>query len=80
MEQHRIEVWAKLVGDRIAWAVRSPAGRWVALLLKDFEHHGMLGDFNDVKLLTATGVADRFMAEAPGRARPQPRRRAGVHT
>ena len=73
-------MWAKLVGDRIAWAVRAPAGRWVALLLKDFEHHGMLGDFNDVKLLTARGVEDRFMAEAPGQTRPQPRRRAGVHT
>jgi hypothetical protein len=78
--QYRIELWAKLLSDRIAWAVRAPAGRWVALLLKDFEHHGMLGDFNDVKLLTAKGVDDRFMAEGPGQKFPKPRRRAGVHT
>ena len=80
MAQYRIELWVKLVGEHIAWAVRAPAGHWAALLLKDFEHHGMLGDFNDVKLLTAKGVEDRFMAEGPGQARPKPRRRAGVHT
>jgi hypothetical protein len=52
----------------------------VALLLKDFEHHGMLGDFNDAKLLTAKGVEDRFMAKAPDQIRPAPRKLAGVHT
>jgi hypothetical protein len=52
----------------------------VAFLLKDFEHHGMIGDFNDAKLLTATGVEDRFMADGQGQVRPRPRKLAGAHT
>jgi len=52
----------------------------VALLLKDFEHHGMIGDFNDAKLLTTKGVKDAFVAEEPGQTQPGPRKMQGVHT
>ena len=78
--QHEIEIRAKLLGDRIAWAVRAPAGYWTAVLFKDFEHHGMIGDFNDAKLLTVTGVADSFVAEQPGQTTPGRRKLQGVHT
>jgi hypothetical protein len=52
----------------------------VALLFKDFPHHGMIGDFNDAKLLTINGIADYFVAERPGQTTPGPRKRQGVHT
>jgi hypothetical protein len=52
----------------------------MALLFKDFPHHGMIGGFNDAKLLTANGVADYFVAERPGQKTPGPRKRQGVHT
>jgi hypothetical protein len=52
----------------------------VALLLKDFPHHGMIGDFNDAKLLTVNGVRDYFVAERPDHKAPGPRKTQGVHT
>ena len=52
----------------------------MALLFKDFPHHGMVGDFNDAKLLTVKGVADYFVAERPGQMLPGPRKLQGVHT
>lgn len=52
----------------------------MALLFKDFPHHGMIGDFNDAKLLTVDGVADYFVAGRPGQRAPGPRKRQGVHT
>jgi len=52
----------------------------VALLFKDFPHHGMMGDFNDAKLLTVHGVADYFVAERSGQRAPGPRKLQGVHT
>jgi len=52
----------------------------VALLFKDFPHHGMIGDFNDAKLLTVKGVEDYFVAEVPDQKEPAPRKTAGVHT
>ncbi|MBI3327653.1 MAG: hypothetical protein HYZ81_13255 [Nitrospinae bacterium] len=52
----------------------------MALLFKDFEHHGMIGDFNDAKVLSLIGVADYFVAERPGQKAPGPRKRQGVHT
>lgn len=52
----------------------------MALLFKDFPHHGMIGDFNDAKLLTVKGVADYFVTEQPGQTRPEPRKLQGVHT
>lgn len=78
--QYQIELRAKLLGDRIAWAIRAPAGNWAALLFKDFEHHGMIGDFNDAKLLTAKGVADYFVSEIPDQTTPGPRKTQGIHT
>jgi len=78
--QHQIELRAKLLGDWIAWAVRAPASSWVALLFKDFEHHGMIGDFNDAKLLTAKGAADYFVTDIPGQTTPGTRKTQGIHT
>ena len=52
----------------------------MALLFKDFPHHGMIGDFNDAKLLTMNGVDDSFVAEQPGQTAPEPRKLQGVHT
>jgi len=52
----------------------------VALLFKDFPHHGMIGDFNDAKLLTVKGVEDFFVAEFPDQKEPAPRKTSGVHT
>lgn len=49
-------------------------------MFKDFPAAGMLGDFNDVKLLTAQGIEDYFLATQPGVTKPGPRKRAGVHT
>ncbi|GIX49720.1 MAG: hypothetical protein KatS3mg131_3931 [Candidatus Tectimicrobiota bacterium] len=68
------------MGDTIAFAVRANTDRWLAVLFKDFPHHGMLGDFNDAKLLTVEGIADSFVATFPEQRRPGPRRTAGVHT
>ncbi|MBI3007178.1 MAG: hypothetical protein HYY53_02575 [candidate division NC10 bacterium] len=75
-----MELWAKLHGDAISFAVRADTDRWVALLLKDFPHHGMLGDFTDAKVLAAGRVEDFYVAEEPGGPPPAARRRAGVHT
>lgn len=60
--------------------MRSDTDRWVALLFKDFPHHGMIGDFNDAKLLTTSGVADYFVAERADQTAPAPRKHQGVHT
>lgn len=78
--EYRIEVWAKLAGDVLYMAVRAYTRNWVAVLFKDFEHHGMIGDFNDAKVLSAGGVGDFFVAAHPSQPRPEPRRTAGVHT
>jgi len=50
------------------------------MLFKDFEHHGMIGDFNDAKLLTSAGVEDYFLSPDPGSSTPEPRKTSGVHT
>ena len=60
--------------------MRAATTKWLALLLKDFEHHGMIGDFNDAKLLTVKGVEDFFLAESADQKEPGPRKLAGVHT
>jgi hypothetical protein len=52
----------------------------VALLFKDFPHHGMIGDFNDAKLLGVGGISDYFVAEHPSQTAPGPRKLQGVHT
>jgi hypothetical protein len=75
-----VEVWSKIHDHTVFFAVRTDTDNWVALLLKDFPHHGMIGDFNDAKLLTARGVADYFVAEQPGQTAPGPRKLQGVHT
>lgn len=49
-------------------------------MFKDFPHHGMIGDFNDAKLLTVNGVADYFVVEHPAQPAPGPRKLQGVHT
>ena len=54
--------------------MRVDTENWVALLFKDFPHHGMIGDFNDAKLLTINGVVDSFVAEHPGQTVPGPRK------
>jgi hypothetical protein len=48
--------------------------------LKDFPHHGMIGDFNDVKLLSTAGVADYFMAKRRGQSIPASRNTKGAHS
>ena len=52
----------------------------MALLFKDVPHHGMIGDFNDAKVLSINGVADYFVAERPGQRAAGPRKRQGIHT
>jgi hypothetical protein len=52
----------------------------VAVLLKDFPHHGMIGDFNDAKLLTTGGIGDYFVAARLDQHQPGPRHTSGVHT
>ena len=73
-------MWSKIHKDTIFFAVRADTETWVALLFKDFPHHGMIGDFNDAKLLTVNGVADYFVAEQPGQTVSGPRKLQGVHT
>ena len=80
MEAFKIELWSRIHGDQISFAVRTDTDRWVALLFKDFPHHGMIGDFNDAKLLTVQGIEDYFVAEFPDQRKPAPRKTAGVHT
>ena len=75
-----VEIWSRLVDDTIAFAVRADTEHWVAVLLKDFPHHGMIGDFNDVKLLTTAGVADYFIAKRRGQRKPGTRHTSGVHS
>ena len=64
----------------IYFGVRADTTKWLALLFKDFEHHGMIGDFNDAKLFTVKGIEDYFLAGSPGEKEPGPRKLAGVHT
>jgi hypothetical protein len=64
----------------IYFGVRADTTNWLALLLKDFPHHGMIGDFNDAKLLTVGGVEDFFLADSPAQKEPGPRKLQGVHT
>jgi hypothetical protein len=73
-------VWAKTHQGALHLAVRAQTSHWVAVMFKDFPATGMLGDFNDVKLLTTQGIEDRFLATQPGAMTPGPRKRAGVHT
>jgi hypothetical protein len=40
----------------------------------------MIGDFNDVKLLTVKGIEDFFLATYPDQKALEPRKLAGVHT
>ncbi len=75
-----MEIWSRLIGDNIAFAVRANTDRWVAVLFKDFPHHGMIGDFNDAKLLTRAGIDDYFVAEHAAQLQPVERKTAGVHT
>lgn len=75
-----MELWSRLVEDTITFAVRADTDRWVAVLFKDFPHHGMLGDFNDAKLLTPEGVADYFVAKRRGQRQPGTRSTSGVHS
>ena len=49
-------------------------------MFKDFPHHGMIGDFNDAKLLTVKGIDNYFVAEILDQKEPAPRKTAGVHT
>lgn len=79
-ERFRIEVWTKVHGETIYFGVRADTDRWIGLLLKNFEHHGMIGDFNDAKLFSLQGVEDYFVASHPRQTRPGPRLKAGVHT
>ena len=60
--------------------MRADTTKWLAILLKDFEHHGMIGDFNDTKILTTKGVEDYFLPGSLSQKEPGPRKRAGVHT
>lgn len=60
--------------------MQADTDRWIALLFKDFPHHGMIGDFNDAKLLTVQGIEDYFVAESADQKEPAPRKTAGVHT
>lgn len=75
-----MEIWSRLIGDNIAFAVRADTDRWVAVLFKDFPHHGMIGDFNDAELLTRAGIDDYFVAKSAAQRRPAERKTAGVHT
>ena len=56
----------------IYFGVHANTTRWLAVLLKDFEHHGMIGDFNDAKVLTVKGIEDFFLAERPDQKEPGP--------
>jgi hypothetical protein len=71
---------SRLVGDTIAFAIRADTDRWIAILFKDFHHHGMIGDFNDAKVLTTEGIADYFVAARAGQRQPGRRHTNGVHT
>ena len=75
-----MEIYSKIHEGNIYFAVRADTTRWLAFLLKDFEHHGMIGDFNDAKLLTVKGIEDYFLAGSPSQKEPGPRKLAGVHT
>ena len=79
-EQFKIEIYSKIHEGMIYFGLRADTRRWLALLLKDFEHHGMIGDFNDAKLLTVKGIEDFFLAESPAQKEPGSRKLAGVHT
>jgi len=75
-----VEIYSKIRDGIIYFAVRADTTKWLALLLKDFEHHGMIGDFNDAKLLSTEGIEDYFLAESATQKEPGPRKLAGVHT
>lgn len=79
-EQYNLEVWAKIHRGIIYFAVRGDTTNWMAMLFKDFEHHGMIGDFNDAKLLTRNGIEDYFIGIDPNVRTPRPRSMTGVHT
>lgn len=57
-----LDVRSKIVGDNIYFAVRSESPNWIGLMLKDFAHHGMIGDFGDVKILSSSGIYDYYLS------------------
>jgi hypothetical protein len=78
--QYSLDVWTKIHEGAIYFAVRADTTNWIAMLFKDFEHHGMIGDFNDAKLLARDGIGDYFLTLDPGVRTPRPRFTAGVHS
>jgi len=79
-KQYHLEVWTKIHQGAIYFAIRADTKNWIAMLFKDFEHHGMIGDFNDAKLLTRSGIEDYFIGVDPNVRTPRPRSTKGAHT
>lgn len=79
-KQYNLDVWTKIHQGTIYFAVRADTTNWIAMLFKDFEHHGMIGDFNDAKLLTRNAIGDYFLTLDPSVKTPRPRFTTGVHS
>jgi hypothetical protein len=59
---YEVEIFSKIVGDNLYVAVKTKSPNWVGIMFKDFPHHGMIGDFGDVKILTQYSIEDYYLA------------------
>ena len=60
-----VEVKMKEADGMLYVLVEHPGDGWLGLMLKDFAHHGMIGDFGDVKILADGKVEDYFLSSNP---------------
>ena len=60
------EVWAKVYGDDIYFAVRTDTPNWVAIMIKGDPNLGMLPSYTDAKVLRSNGeITDRNFQQRP---------------
>jgi len=60
-----VETKMKVANGVLYVAVEAPPADWIGIMFKDFAHHGMIGDFGDVKLLSNGEVHDYFLSSNP---------------
>lgn len=67
---YEAHVKAKIDDKNIYFAIEVNTENWIALLLKDNPHHGMLREFRDAKLLQNGNVEDYYLVDGGMMATP----------
>lgn len=60
---NEISIKSKIIGENIYFAIEANTENWIALLLKDNPHHGMMREFKDAKLLQNGNVEDYYLTD-----------------